>query len=385
MSDTAQHRFATRAIHAGQSPDPSTGAIMTPVYMTSTFVQSSPGVIKGDYDYSRSANPTRKALEANLASLEGGRFGFAFSSGLAAMDCVLHLLSAGDHIILSDDVYGGTFRLVDKVYKQLGLTATRVDFTDLGALDRAFTPKTKLVWGETPTNPMLKVFDIAAVSKLSKAHKSVFVVDNTFATPYLQNPLALGADIAHHSSTKYLGGHSDIIGGALITSDEQLAAKLKFFQNSVGSVPSPMDCFMLLRSTKTLHVRMDRHCSNALKIAEYLAAHKSIQSVVYPGLKTHAQHAIAAKQMRGFGGMITATIKGGMDASRKFLERVHLFSLAESLGGVESLIEHPAIMTHASVPPENRAALGITDGLVRLSVGIEDVDDLIKDISNALD
>ncbi len=385
MSDSAQHRFATRAIHAGQSPDPSTGAIMTPVYMTSTFVQSSPGVIKGDYDYSRSANPTRKALEANLASLEGGRFGFAFSSGLAAMDCVLHLLSAGDHIILSDDVYGGTFRLVDKVYKQLGLSATRVDFTDLAAIERAFTPKTKLVWGETPTNPMLKVFDIAAVAKLSKAHKSVFVVDNTFATPYLQNPLALGADIAHHSSTKYLGGHSDIIGGALITSDEQLATKLKFFQNSVGSVPSPMDCFMLLRSTKTLHVRMDRHCSNAQKIAEYLAAHKSIESVVYPGLKSHAQHAIAAKQMRGFGGMITATIKGGMDASRKFLERVHLFSLAESLGGVESLIEHPAIMTHASVPPENRAALGITDGLVRLSVGIEDVDDLIKDISNALD
>lgn len=385
MSDSAQHRFATRAIHAGQSPDPSTGAIMTPVYMTSTFVQSSPGVIKGEYDYSRSANPTRKALEANLASLEGGRFGFAFSSGLAAMDCVLHLLSAGDHIILSDDVYGGTFRLVDKVYKQLGLTATRVDFTDIAAIERAFTPKTKLVWGETPTNPMLKVFDITAVAKLSKAHKSVFVVDNTFATPYLQNPLALGADIAHHSSTKYLGGHSDIIGGALITSDEQLAAKLKFFQNSVGSVPSPMDCFMLLRSTKTLHVRMDRHCSNAQKIAEYLAAHKSIESVVYPGLKSHAQHAIAAKQMRGFGGMITATIKGGMDASRKFLERVHLFSLAESLGGVESLIEHPAIMTHASVPPENRAALGITDGLVRLSVGIEDVDDLIKDISDALD
>ncbi len=385
MSDSAQHRFATRAIHAGQSPDPTTGAIMTPVYMTSTFVQSSPGVIKGDYDYSRSANPTRKALEANLASLEGGRFGFAFSSGLAAMDCVLHLLSAGDHIILSDDVYGGTFRLVDKVYKQLGITATRVDFTDLAAIERAFTPKTKLVWGETPTNPMLKVFDIAAVAKLSKAHKSVFVVDNTFATPYLQNPLALGADIAHHSSTKYLGGHSDIIGGALITSDEQLATKLKFFQNSVGSVPSPMDCFMLLRSTKTLHVRMDRHCSNAQKIAEYLAAHKSIESVVYPGLKSHAQHAIAAKQMRGFGGMITATIKGGMDASRKFLERVHLFSLAESLGGVESLIEHPAIMTHASVPAENRAALGITDGLVRLSVGIEDVDDLIKDISSALD
>jgi len=380
----SQHKFATRAIHAGQKPDPSTGAIMTPVYMTSTFVQKSPGVIVEDYDYSRSANPTRKALESNLASLEGGRFGFAFSSGLAAMDCVMHLLSAGDHIILGDDVYGGTFRLVDKVYKQLGITATRVDFTNHAALQAAFTPKTKLVWGETPTNPMLRLCDIAAVSKIAKARNAVFVVDNTFATPYLQNPLALGADVVHHSSTKYIGGHSDVIGGVLVTSDEQIAAKLKFFQNSVGGVPGPMDCFMLLRSTKTLHVRMERHCANAMKVAEFLAGHRAIASVAYPGLKSHPEHALASRQMRGFGGMITATLKGGMNESRRFLERVHLFSLAESLGGVESLIEHPAIMTHASIPAENRAALGITDGLVRLSVGIEDADDLIRDLEHAL-
>jgi len=384
MPNSQQHKFATRAIHAGQKPDPSTGAIMTPVYMTSTFVQKSPGVIVEDYDYSRSANPTRKALEANLASLEGGRFGFAFSSGLAAMDCVMHLLSAGDHIILGDDVYGGTFRLVDKVYKQLGIAATRVDFTNLKALEAAFTPKTKLVWGETPTNPMLRLCDIAAVSKIAKARNATFVVDNTFATPYLQNPLSLGADVVHHSSTKYIGGHSDVIGGALITGDEQIAARLKFFQNSVGGVPGPSDCFMLLRSTKTLHVRMERHCANAMKVAEFLAGHKAIDKVAYPGLKSHPEHALASRQMRGFGGMVTATLKGGINESRRFLERVHLFSLAESLGGVESLIEHPAIMTHASIPPENRAALGITDGLVRLSVGIEDVDDLIRDLEHAL-
>lgn len=385
MSHTdSNHKFATRAIHAGQKPDPSTGAIMTPVYMTSTFVQKSPGVIIEEYDYSRSSNPTRKALEANLASLEGGRFGFAFSSGLAAMDCVLHLLNAGDHIILGDDVYGGTFRLVDKVYKQLGITATRVDFTNLAAVEAAFTPKTRLVWGETPTNPMLRICDIAAVSKIAKAKGAMFAVDNTFATPYLQNPLALGADVVHHSSTKYIGGHSDVIGGALVTSDEAIAAKIKFFQNSVGGVPGPMDCFMLLRSTKTLHVRMERHCANAMKVAEFLAGHKAVEKVAYPGLKSHPEHAIATKQMRGYGGMVTATLKGGMDESRRFLERVHLFSLAESLGGVESLIEHPAIMTHASIPPENRAALGITDGLVRLSVGIEDVDDLIRDLEHAL-
>lgn len=384
MAQTERSGFGTRAIHAGQSPDPTTGAVMTPVYMTSTYAQASPGVIKGDYDYSRSANPTRTALEANLASLEGGKRGFCFSSGLAAMDCVLHTLSAGDHIVLSDDVYGGTFRLLDKVYKQLGLVATRVDMTDLGATERAMTPKTKLVWAETPTNPMLKICDIAAVAKIAKSRGALLAVDNTFATPYLQNPLALGADIVHHSSTKYIGGHSDVVGGALVVNDDALAAKLKFLQNAVGAVPSPMDCFLLLRSTKTLHVRMDRHCQSAGEVARWLSRHAKVEKVVYPGLESHPQHAIARKQMRGFGGMITATLKGGLADARKFLERVKVFSLAESLGGVESLIEHPAIMTHASVPPENRAALGISDGLVRLSVGIEDVGDLIADLEQAL-
>jgi cystathionine gamma-lyase len=383
MSDHT-HRFATRAIHAGQSPDPSTGAIMTPIYMTSTFVQASPGVVKDGYDYARSKNPTRTALEANLASLEGGTHGFCFSSGLAATDCVLHTLKAGDHVVLCDDVYGGTFRLIDKVFKHHAIDYTRVDMTAPGATDAAFKPTTKLVWVETPTNPMLKVIDIAAVAKLAKARGAVCVVDNTFATPYLQNPLALGADIVMHSSTKYIGGHSDVIGGVLVTSNDDIAARLKFLQNSVGAVPGPMDCFMLLRSTKTMHVRVQRHCENAAHVAQWLEKHPKVESIRYPGLPSHPQHAIAKQQMRGYGGMITATLKGGLDQSRRFLERVHLFSLAESLGGVESLIEHPAIMTHASVPPENRAALGITDGLVRLSVGIEDIDDLIADLSHAL-
>jgi cystathionine gamma-lyase len=387
------HRFGTLAIHAGQVPDPTTGAIMTPVYQTSTYAQASPGVIKGNYDYSRSANPTRTALEANLAALEGGKFGFSFSSGLGAMDTVLHLLKSGDHIVLCDDVYGGSFRIIDKVFSHQGITATRVDMTDLKATERAFTDKTRLVWLETPTNPMLKVIDIAAVCKLAagkggKAGKPVVVVDNTFATPYLQNPLALGADIVTHSCTKYIGGHSDVVGGALITSNDDLAARIKFLQNAVGAVPSPWDCFLLLRSTKTLHVRMQRHCENAAKVAAYLSTHKKVDRVIYPGLESHPQHAIAKRQMnvsgRGYGGMITIVLKGGLADARRFLERVKIFSLAESLGGVESLIEHPAIMTHASVPPENRAKLGIVDGLVRLSVGIEDVEDLIADLEVAI-
>jgi len=379
-----QHRFGTLAIHAGQRPDPTTGAIMTPVYMTSTFVQESPGVAKDGYDYARSKNPTRTALEANLAALEGGKHGFAFASGLASLDCVLHTLSAGDHVVLCDDVYGGTFRLIDKVFKHQGIAATRVDMTDLAATERAFTPKTKLVWLETPTNPMLKVVDIAAVAKMAKSRGALSVVDNTFATPYLQSPLALGADVAMHSSTKYLGGHSDVIGGALVVNSDELAGRIKFLQNAVGAVPGPMDCFMLLRSTKTLHVRIQRHCENAEEIARYLAKHPKVEKVVYPGLESHPQHATAKQQMRGFGGMITATLKGGHPEAKRFLERVRIFSLAESLGGVESLIEHPAIMTHASVPAENRAALGISDGLVRLSVGIEDVADLIRDLEQAL-
>jgi cystathionine gamma-lyase len=403
---TPAARFATLAIHAGQRPDPSTGAIMTPVYQTSTFVQSSPGVFKDGYDYARSKNPTRTALEANLAALERGRHGFSFASGLAAMDCVLHLLSAGDHVILSDDVYGGSFRILDKVFRHLGVAATRVDMTDLKNIEAAFTPRTRLVWVETPSNPMLKVIDIAAVAALVRSKRGgvqiaregagmtaapgpgpsiMLVVDNTFATPYLQNPLSLGADIVTHSCTKYIGGHSDVVGGALICDDEALAARIRFVQNAAGAVPGPMDCFFLLRSTKTLHVRMDRHCANALKIAEWLSAHKKVERVYYPGLPSHPQHEIARKQMRGgFGGMITCVLKGGLPQARTFLERVHLFSLAESLGGVESLIEHPAIMTHASVPAEARAALGIVDGLVRLSVGIEDVEDLIADLDAAL-
>jgi cystathionine gamma-lyase len=376
--------FATRAIHAGQSPDPATGAIMTPVFMSSTYVQASPGVLKEDYDYSRSANPTRKALEANLASLEGSKHGFAFSSGLGALDCVLHTLSAGDHIVLCDDVYGGSYRLLDKVYKQLGIETTRVDMTDLAQTQAAITSKTKLLWAESPTNPMLKVLDIKSIADLAHASGAILGVDNTFATPYLQNPLKHGADVVLHSSTKYLGGHSDVIGGVLVTSDDELAAQIKFLQNSVGAVPSPMDCFLLLRSTKTLHVRMDRHCANAAKIATMLEGDSRVERVTYPGLASHPQHEIARKQMNDFGGMITMVIKGGMSASRAFLEKVHLFALAESLGGVESLIEHPAIMTHASVPPEARAILGIDDGLVRLSVGIEDVDDLIGDLDRAL-
>ncbi len=381
--------FGTLAIHAGQRPDPSTGAVMTPVYMTSTFVQASPGVVKDGYDYARSKNPTRTALEGNLAALEGGRFGLCFASGLAAFDCLLHTLNAGDHVVLCDDVYGGTFRLLDKAYKQLGIEFTRVDMTDLGATERAFTPRTRLVWIETPTNPLLKIVDIPAVVEIARKAPGqkepiLIGVDNTFATPYLQNPLALGADVVHHSSTKYLGGHSDIVGGALVTSDEPLAQRLRFLQNAVGAVPGALDCFMLLRSTKTLHVRMDRHCRNAMEVARFLETHKAIERVTYPGLASHPQHALAKRQMRGFGGMVTCVVKGGLNASRRMLERVRLFSLAESLGGVESLIEHPAIMTHASVPPENRAALGISDGLVRLSVGIEDGADLIDDLRSAL-
>lgn len=377
--------FATRAIHAGQRPDPTTGAIMTPVYQTSTYVQQSPGVIIEDYDYARSANPTRKALEENIASLEGGRHGLMFASGLAALAACVHLLQTGDHVVLCDDVYGGTFRTMDKVFKQFGITYTRVDMTDLDATDAAFAAKTKLCWIETPTNPLLKIIDIEAVARIAKAKGAIVGVDNTFASPVLQNPLALGADIVLHSCTKYIGGHSDVIGGVLIVNDDEIAQRLKFTQNAVGAVMAPWDAFLLLRSTKTLQVRVQRHCENAAKIADFLAEQPQIERVIYPGRTDHPQHAIAKKQMRGgYGGMITATLKGGLPAARTFLERVKLFSLAESLGGVESLIEHPAIMTHASIDKPLREALGITDGLVRFSVGIEDVDDLIEDVREAL-
>ncbi|MCC6230877.1 MAG: cystathionine gamma-synthase [Phycisphaerales bacterium] len=401
-------RFGTRCIHAGQSPDPTTGAIMTPVYMTSTFVQRSPGVFKDGYDYARSKNPTRTALESNLAALEGGKHGMAFSSGLAAMDCVLHQLRASDHVVLSDDVYGGTFRQLDKIFRHHAIEVTRVDMTNLGAVREAMRPTTRLVWLETPSNPMLKVIDIAGVRSVVDEHgpragkapgvrdaglgplgtpieKPILVVDNTFASPYLQSPLVLGAHVVMHSCTKYIGGHSDLVAGAMVTSDDALAERLKFVQNAAGAVPGAMDCFLMLRSTKTLHVRMQRHCDNAMTIARWLERQATIERVIYPGLESHPQHALARKQMpRGFGGMISCVVKGGLEPSRKMLERVTLFSLAESLGGVESLIEHPAIMTHASVPIEARRALGIADGLVRLSVGIEDVDDLIADLDHAL-
>lgn len=377
--------FGTRCIHAGQQPDPTTGAIMTPVYQTSTYVQKSPGVIIEDYDYARSANPTRKALEANIASLENGRHGIMYASGLAALASCVHLLSSGDHVVLCDDVYGGTFRTMDKVFKQFGITYTRVDMTNLAATEEAFTAKTKLCWIETPTNPLLKIIDIAAVARIAKSRGVIVGVDNTFASPVLQNPLNLGADIVLHSCTKYIGGHSDVIGGVLVVNDDDLAQRLHYTQNAVGAVSAPWDCFLLLRSTKTLHVRVQRHCENAAKIADFLAEQSQIESVIYPGRTDHPQHEIAKKQMRGgYGGMITATLKGGLPAARNFLERVKLFSLAESLGGVESLIEHPAIMTHASIDKPLREALGISDGLVRFSVGIEDVDDLIADIAEAL-
>lgn len=406
MSESS--RFGTRCIHAGQAPDPTTGAIMTPVYMTSTFVQRSPGVFKDGYDYARSKNPTRTALESNLASLEGGKHGMAFSSGLAAMDCVLHQLRAGDHVVLSDDVYGGTFRQLDKIFRHHAIEVTRVDMTNLGATREAMRPTTRLVWLETPSNPMLKVIDIAGVRAIVDEHgpragrapgardaalgplgtpieKPILVVDNTFASPYLQSPLSLGAHVVMHSCTKYIGGHSDLVAGAMVTGDDALAERLRFVQNAAGAVPGAMDCFLMLRSTKTLHVRMQRHCDNAMTIARWLEKHAKIERVIYPGLESHPQHALARKQMtRGFGGMISCVVKGGLEPSRRMLERVTLFSLAESLGGVESLIEHPAIMTHASVPVEARQALGIADGLVRLSVGIEDVDDLIADLDRAL-
>ncbi len=380
----SNEHFATRCIHAGQQPDPSTGAIMTPVYQTSTFVQTSPGEFIEDYDYARSANPTRRALEANLANLEGGRHGICFASGSASLAACIHLLSAGDHVLLCDDVYGGTFRMFNNVFGRLGINFTRVDMTDIKAMRSAFTDKTKMVWLETPTNPMLKIVDIGEITNLAREKGALSVVDNTFATPYLQNPLGLGADVVSHSCTKYLGGHSDLVSGALIVNDDDLAGRLRYIQNAVGAVPAPWDCFLLLRSTKTLHVRMERHCANAKRIVDFLNKHSRVDKVFYPGNEDHPQHAIARRQMRDFGGMVAMTLSGGLAESRSFLESLQLFSLAESLGGVESLVEHPAIMTHATVDPDARRELGISDSLVRLSVGIEEADDLIGDLDQAL-
>ena len=378
--------FETRAIHAGQEPDPTTGAIMTPIYTSSTYVQESPGVHKG-YDYSRSVNPTRKALEACIADLEGSTYGFAFASGMSASATVLELLSSGDHVIAMDDLYGGTYRLVDNVRKRsAGLDFTFCDLSDPETLESSITDKTKMIWIETPTNPLLKIADLEVIAKFAKDNDLISVCDNTFCSPFVQNPLDFGFDIVVHSATKYLNGHSDLIGGVVVCSDrqEQLASELLYLQNAVGSIMNPFDSFLLLRSLKTLPVRMERHCSNALQIATYLESHDSIEKVIYPGLKSHPQHDIAKKQMREFGGMISVVLKGGLDSAKIFLERTEIFSLAESLGGVESLIEHPAIMTHASIPPEVREEIGIIDGLVRLSVGIEALEDLIEDIEGAL-
>jgi len=378
-----QHGFGTRAIHAGQEPDPVTGAVMTPIYYTSTYAQSAPGVHKG-YEYSRTHNLTRFALEANLASLEGGTAGLCFASGLAATSTLLQLFDAGSHVIACDDLYGGTFRLFDKVYRRLGFDFTYVDpLRGADAVAAALKPTTRLVWVETPTNPMLKLVDIAAVSVACKQRGVLLAVDNTFMTPYFQRPLELGADIVAHSMTKYLNGHSDVVGGALIVKDEKLRERLAFLQNAAGAVPSPMDSFLVMRGTKTLHIRMDRHESNARTIAAWLATHPQVEKVIYPGLASHPQHELAKQQATGFGGMISFVLEGGLEASRKFLETCQIFTLAESLGGVESLVEHPAIMTHASVPAANRAKLGISDGFIRLSCGIENVEDLQADLQRS--
>ena len=378
------HQFGTRAIHAGQEPDPATGAIMTPIYATSTYVQQSPGVHKG-FEYSRSQNPTRFAYERCAADLEGGTHGFAFASGLAAMSTVLDLLDTGDHVVASDDLYGGTFRLFERVRKRsAGLEFTFVDMSNTDALLGALRPNTKMIWVETPSNPLLKIVDLQAVGILAKQRGILAVVDNTFASPYLQRPLEFGFDIIVHSATKYLNGHSDIVGGLVVVADTELGDRLAFLQNAVGAIASPFDSFLALRGLKTLHLRMARHCENAQRLAEWLENHPAVERVIYPGLPSHPQHALAKRQMSAFGGMITAILKGDLSYARRMLERCRVFALAESLGGVESLIEHPAIMTHASVPAEQRQTAGISDTLIRLSVGVEDFVDLQNDLDQAL-
>ena len=386
MPDHPRNRagFATRTIHAGQSPDPTTGAIMTPIYATSTYVQESPGVHKG-YEYSRTQNPTRLAFEACIADLESGANGFAFASGMAATATILELLDAGAHVVSMDDVYGGTYRLFERVRRRsAGLDFSFVDMSDLGQLEAALRPETRMIWVETPTNPLLRLVDLEAVAKIAKARGITTVADNTFASPFVQRPLEHGFDIVMHSTTKYLNGHSDMIGGVVVVDDEELAEQLGFLQNAIGGVSGPFDSFLALRGVKTLAIRMQRHAENAQAIAEFLAAHPKVTEVHFPGLPSHPQHELAKRQMHSFGGMVTAILQGGIEESRRFLERCDVFALAESLGGVESLIEHPAIMTHASVPPEIRAELGVSDSLVRLSVGIEDVSDLIADLEQAL-
>ncbi len=388
-SSDRPHALATRVIHAGQVPDPSTGAIMTPIYQTSTYVQQSPGVHQG-FDYARSVNPTRSAFERCVADLESGTRGFAFSSGLAAMGTVLEALDSGAHVVASDDLYGGTFRLFERVRRRsANLSFTFVDLTNPKNLLSALRPETKMVWVETPTNPLLKLADLEVIARLAHEHGALAVADNTFASPMIQRPLELGCDVVIHSATKYLNGHSDMVGGVAVVDDAKnrdLGDRIAFIQNAVGSVLGPMDSFLALRGLKTLAIRMDRTCANALELARWLEAQPQVARVHYPGLATHPQHELAHRQMRGgFGGMITLTLATDLAGARRFLENTRLFALAESLGGVESLIEHPALMTHGSIPPEQRAALGISDALVRLSVGVEDVNDLREDLRGALE
>jgi len=377
--------LGTRAIHAGQHPDPSTGAIMTPIYATSTYVQKSPGVHQG-YEYSRTQNPTRIAYEKCVADLEGGSAGFAFASGMATTATILDLLDSGSHVVAMDDLYGGSYRLFERVRRRsAGLDFTFVDLADTDALKAAVKPNTRLIWAETPTNPMLKLVDLARLGAFAKKRGLILVVDNTFCSPMLQRPIEHGADIVVHSATKYLNGHSDMVGGVAVVGDNaELAEKMAFLQNSVGAVAGPFDAFLAMRGLKTLHLRMRAHCASALDLAQWLEKHPAVERVIYPGLKSHPQHALAKRQMDGPGGIISIEVKGGLRKARRVLERCHLFALAESLGGVESLIEHPAIMTHASVPPANRKKLGISDSLIRLSVGVEDVEDLRHELSRAL-
>lgn len=380
------HKLSTRVIHAGQSPDPSNGAIMTPIYTTSTYVQKSPGDHQG-YEYSRTHNPTRKAWEDCIADLEGGAKGFAFASGMAAIDTLMHMLEPGDHVLAMNDLYGGTWRLFERVRRRSsGFEFSFVDLSDMDAARAAVTDRTKLIWVETPTNPMLQLVDIASMAELARSIGAKLVVDNTFATPMLQQPISLGADIVVHSVTKYLNGHSDMVGGALVVKDEELGETIGFLQNSAGGIQGPFDSFLVMRGVKTLALRMQAHCANAQKIAEWLTTQDKVERVIYPGLDSHPQKSLAEKQMSGFGGMVSFDIGGGdLARARRFLENTHLFALAESLGGVESLVNHPAIMTHGTIPRDQREALGMTDSLIRLSVGIEDVDDLIDDLATALD
>jgi cystathionine gamma-lyase len=376
--------LGTLAIHAGQSPDPTTGAIMTPIYATSTYVQESPGKHKG-YEYSRTQNPTRLAYEKCVAALEGGVAGYAFGSGLAAAATVLDLLDSGSHVIAMDDLYGGSYRLFERVRRRsAGLDFTFIDLNDLQALKAALKPNTRMIWAETPTNPMLKLVDLTKVAAFAKKHGLTLVVDNTFCSPMIQRPFESGADLVLHSATKYLNGHSDMVGGIVVAREKELAERMAFLQNSVGAVAGPFDAFLAMRGLKTLHLRMKAHCESALELARWLEKHPEVERVIYPGLKSHPQHALARRQMNGFGGIISIEVKGGLRKARRVLERCHLFALAESLGGVESLIEHPAIMTHASVPPVNRKRLGISDGLIRLSVGVEDVSDLKRELEVSL-